>query len=281
MFFINDFVYSQQSFGVLYNENNYPVKIIRNNSCKKIMSKTAKLFRDDTVICKSMKKIIINLAPHVYGKPAGDSMLVIKVKEFPKTKNLVSNIYEFVKEYLGFIKEDFHRTNAVKQRNYSPKPPDTLITAVEFIPVKIDCEDARSFILYDADNKELYTSDLKGKKSFELLPKDLSMHYDTTYTWVVKNGEDERKGKIKIISSELHNRIMNDFLEIEKSTDDKAKQIIMKASYLQMLSDIYETELDLYWLSNQLLDQVEFSRYPEAKLIENRYYNHTAQNSKQ
>jgi hypothetical protein len=41
-----------------------------------------------------------------------------------------------------------------------------------------------------------------------------------------------------------------------------------------MLSDIYKSDLDLYWLSNQMLDDIDFSQNPEAQLIEKRYYEH-------
>jgi hypothetical protein len=264
----------QNSSGILYNNNNYSVKIIRNNTVLLNTSTTTPLFQKDLIVSDKLDKLKFNWAPYANGTIKNDSTLEVTLVSPNIMKGRLSRIIETISNYMGFIKEDFFSKAVAQRGNDLVDSPDSSITAVDFLPIKFTCPGSQSFSVYDINNKQVFLKNTKGILSFEIIPKELNIKLDELYCWKIVGGNNGREGKFRLLNNDFSSTINSSLSAIDKSTKDKSQRILKKASYLQMLSDIYKSDLDLYWLSNQMLDDIDFSQNPEAQLIEKRYYEH-------
>ena len=276
--FPHQYSYCQISIGILSNNNNCRVKIIRNNSDVKITLNTIPLYQNDMVVSKELNKMKFIWAPYAYGKTKNDSTLEVTIVSTTKIKGLMSRIGETIANYLGFIKEDFNATAVAQRGNELLELPDSSIVSVDFLPIKFTCPYGQSFSIFDNNNKEIFTNNLNGKNYIEVIPKEIKLKTDCVYSWKIMNDKEGREGKIRILNKNYQTAIHSALAVVDKLTKEPTERIIKKASYMQMISDIYENDLDLYWLSFQMIENIDFSKYPEAQFIETRYYQHLSKN---
>jgi len=266
--------YCQNPIGYLHNNDNYGIRIMRNNVPVLIESDIVHLFQNDIIYSRDAKKIIINWAPYARGKFLNDTVIVAAVVSRTDSKKMLNKIGDAIAGYLGFIKEDFYSTSAAQRSIYLTKFIDSTLTVVSFLPVVFTCSNGKTFTVYDFDHKELFTEDLKGENSFEFIPQKIDLKSDSIYYWKIMDNFDGRVGKIKIIDNKFQKKIRSDFSAIDKLAKNLSERNIKKALYLQMLSEIFYNDLDLYWLSYQMVQNINISKYPDAKYVVTRYIQH-------
>jgi len=251
---------------------------MRNNVSVPLESDVIRLFPNDIIYCRDAKKIIINWAPYAHSKFLNDSEIVAAVVSRTDSRNMLSKIGNAITSYLGFIKEDFYSTSAAQRSIYLTKFSDSSLTVVDFLPVIFTCSTCKTFTVYDYDHKELFTEELKGENSFEFIPQKRNLKFDSIYYWKIMDNYDGREGEIKLIDNKFQKRIRSDFSAIDKLTTNLSERNIKKALYLQMLSEIFYNDLDLYWLSYQMIQNINLSKYPDAKCVLTRYIQHVDKN---
>jgi hypothetical protein len=271
--FLNSLAYCQYPIGYLINDNNYKFTIIRNNAEAEVKLNPIKLFPNDTIKSKDVKKITINWAPY-YGKLVNDSEIAAVRVEQTESK-IWTKLSNAIANYLGFIKEDVLLKSAVQRGISLNELPDSSIIAVGFLPIKFTCSNGKSLSIFGGDHKELFTKDIKGKNSIDIIPRKLKLKPDGIYYWKITDSNGDREGKIKLLNAEIQEKMYSDFNTINKLSGNKSERNIKKALYLQMLSDYYYNDPDLYWLSYQMLENINQTEYPDVKFIITRYNQHS------
>ncbi len=211
---------------------------------------------------------------YAHSKFLNDSEIVASVVSRNDSKNMLSKIGNAIASYLGFIKEDFYSTSATQRNIYLTKFSDSSLTVVDFLPVIFTCSNGKTFTVYDFDHRELFTEELKGENSFEFIPQKIDLKSDSIYYWRIMDNFDGREGEIKIIDNKFQKKIRSAFSAIDKLAKNLSERNIKKALYLQIISEIYYNDLDLYWLSYQIIQNINLSKYPDAKYVLTRYIQH-------
>jgi hypothetical protein len=247
---------------------------MRNNAPVPLESEIIRLFQNDIIYSRDAKKIIINWAPYAHSKFINDSEIVASVVSRNDSKNMLSKIGNAIASYLGFIKEDFYSTSAAQRNIYLTKFSDSSLFVVDFLPIIFTCSNCKTFTVYDFDHKKLFTEELKGENSFEFIAQKRNLKHNSIYYWKILDNYDGREGEFKIIDNKFQKKIRSDFSAIDKLTINISERNIKKALYLQMLSEIYYNDLDLYWISYQMIQNINLSKYPDAKYVLTRYIQH-------
>ncbi len=106
-------------------------------------------------------------------------------------------------------------------------------------------------------SKEIFTKDLKGASSVQLTPEEIGLKPREVYTWSISGARKSRSFTMRLLSREITKLVTADLMEINREELSEAGKGIKKATYLQFMSDAYPKELDLYWLSYQVLEEIK------------------------
>jgi hypothetical protein len=275
---IPNYLYSQNPIGVLDNKDKLNVKIIRNNSEFITNARSVKLFRDDYIVCKDFKNIKFNWAPYTGGTLTNDSTMQVIFSPPEKIKGFFEKISETFVDYFGLVREGFHSSNTVVRDFDKIETPDSTITALTFFPVKFTGSNGSDFSVYDSSGQKVCNMKLGAVDFFLLNPAEYKFNNGESYTWEIKNTNFSRKGIIKFLDENRCKIIKGNFDIIDKKIKNKKDRIIKKASYLQVISDIYFNDVDLYWLSYQMIDVPDFDNNEAAALLKRKFYYHLSMN---
>lgn len=109
----------------------------------------------------------------------------------------------------------------------------------------------KTFFITDDKGKKVFEKDISGMTSIEL---DLSAKLQTgkQYFWSVDG--NPKNCKITKLDKKKEKEILSRLKEIDadKNLSENAR-ILRKVNYVQLISDIYPEQIDLYWLSAQWL----------------------------
>ena len=72
-----------------------------------------------------------------------------------------------------------------------------------------------------------------------------------------QRAESSRPLTVRLLGKEMIQQVTADLKEIEGEESGEAEKTIRKSTYLQFMSDSYPKEIDLYWLSYQLLSETQ------------------------
>src|ERR1039457_870990 len=112
----------------------------------------------------------------------------------------------------------------------------------------------KSILFRGEDGKVVYRASVEGKSEVPLTPEEIGLKQGITYTWEIEGIYTDKLYQVRLIGKEIGDMVQRDLAEINgfKSIEENEKAIRM-AAYLQMTSELYPKEADLYWLSMQLL----------------------------
>jgi hypothetical protein len=123
-------------------------------------------------------------------------------------------------------------------------------------------------IFSDIRSKEVFRMALQGSMKVHLTPEQIGLLPAHDYSWTVQG---RRKGKtyaIRLMDAEASRWVAADLKTIEMRNSSDIDKAIEKVAYLQLISDTYPKEIDLYWLSYEMLQSLsESSMKAEEKLL--------------
>lgn len=194
--------------------------------------------------------------------------------KFPSTKD---NLFQKLGKITGFSKSvgkrvaiaSIHATKGKEetvQKNQLPGNFATLLpkTAITFSWCDTPANGNSKLVITNSANKKVFDADVSGETSYSSFPEALSLEADQLYDWKVE-GAEFAEGKIKLLSGKRATEIKEILAEIGKidvSTQDKQ---FGKAIYLQLISDKEPEEVNLNWLSYQLLSESGANQVEDAK----------------
>ena len=214
------------------------------------------LFAGDEVIKKPDIKVLkIKWMPYANGKELDKTTLIV-VFEPPKSKK---GILQNISEFLGFVKTE-HRVSVAATRGglseYGMPQPGNNSTIISGQKTTFICvgERGRYIVFKDSKGTEIYKKETKGEYIVQLTPEDIGMKSSESYFWNFSGAKINKPVKIRLLGDEIARQVISDLKEIGNEKISNPEKKIKQAAYLQFISDTYPEEIDLYWLSYQILE---------------------------
>jgi hypothetical protein len=211
----------------------------------------AQLYDGDRIIKENIHALVIQWSPFA---KLNDTHVV--VYEPPDNKK---GILQKVKEFLNFTKSKHVSAYAVS-RGGSILLPNDGATLIGGYPTRFSWTESGNHIVFrDNKEKEIYRTAVKNKQSIELLPENIGMKEDVVYDWFIDGSSSEvtYSYRLRLLSAKLSEQLITDLklIDNEKISDNDKK--LQKAAYLQLLSNAYPNNYDLYWLSYQIISDAD------------------------
>lgn len=111
-----------------------------------------------------------------------------------------------------------------------------------------------TFLIVDKKWYQHVRIPLSGERSVSLTPERIGIKQGETYTWQVDGSGSDEIYQIRLANPDYTTLVREGLSAIDKTTPEAEERTVRKAAYLQLLSDIYPKNLDLYWLSAQLIE---------------------------
>jgi hypothetical protein len=247
-------------------------------------AKGTKLFIGDKITSKQgVNSNIIDLAPFAaIEKVDKETMQIVLIP--PKEK---SDIFCQTMKFLGFSKRSYKTiVTGTRGGEYGSKSPSPDNGATVLPGQKITfswCSgQGKSFLIKDAEDKEVFVQDITRKTLIQIMPKDAGMKPGSLYTWMVKGEGIDIQYRIRTAEEKMALLISSDLRKIDNEKIRYEEKLVKKAGYLQLMSNTYPQEVDLYWLSKTYLEEIkdENSLSVDNKIIKDelrKNYNYSVQ----
>lgn len=114
----------------------------------------------------------------------------------------------------------------------------------------------KTFIIADSKKYQVVRVPLAGERSLRLTPERIGMQPGQKYSWYIEGVDTDEFFDIRLLGTTYVSLVRDGFAVIDKTSRDPEERAVRKAAYVQLLSDLYPKEVDLYWLSAQLIENV-------------------------
>lgn len=279
----NHYAFAEQPVGLLVAgyEKDCSVKRASDNSIIKCEFRM-ELYKDDVITkmpdAKSIK--IQWVAPPYTKMEASNKTQLQVVANWPKNRGTLATAMH---EFLSFMQlsKTQRSSQYMVSRAFSTDrllQPGYDVTVLPQYPVTFAWVGHGQTIFFtDRAGEVIYTKKLSGESSISLMPDEIGLKLGELYNWGVRGFSFDKPPVLKVLDDDRAQEIVNGLNSIDKEQDISVdEKNLHKAAYLQLLSEVFPKEVDLYWLSYIYLKQ---SRESETRdeLIEN-YKIHKKQN---
>jgi len=226
------------------------------------------LYDGDRIVGTNLSQLKIETYPYTEVKHISDNEYKI-VRERP----LFPGVLTVIGKFLGFVQEEEKISFGVSKGATKPVTeqfprPGYYATLLPDQTANFGWGNAngQTLILCDKSGKEIYARDVQNLTQLDINPKDLGLISGNAYSWKVKGIPETYK--IKILETSALSVINLDLKQMDAESGSDDDKRIKKAAYLQLMSDIFPEKLDLYWLSYQLLLEVNPQEATTTKIAE-------------
>ena len=211
------------------------------------------LYVGDVVTKKpDIKSVQIKWAPYACGTLIDQTSLMVVFEPPRDGKGLVLRM----KEALGFLKtEPMKRIGATRGQSRVPQPGNNATLILDEITTFEWESEGGKYIVFTDQIKEIFRKDVAGASSVKLSPRQIGMKAGGTYVWTIGGIKSGRQSMVRVLSADMSLRVTTGLSEIDKDSIGAIEKILMKAVYLQYMSDFYAQDYDLYWLSYLVLGE--------------------------
>lgn len=223
-----------------------------------------RLYAGDKVIKKpSVKALQIKWAPYARGREQDQTTLLV-IFEPPKDKR---GILQGAREVMGLLKTG-HSLSVGATRGLLgvdvPQPGNraTLIPGYRTTFVW-ESDGGQYIVFHDARGTEVCKKDLRGASSVSISPEEIGMKSGQLYTWSVSGTRSNKPlSVLRLLASDAAQQITADLEQINKEAISAVERALKKATYLQFVSDAYPSDIDVYWLSYLILEELRDKGVP-------------------
>lgn len=151
--------------------------------------------------------------------------------------------------------------------NLIPQPGfDVTATLKDNIHFAWDAGESKNFIVEDSTGKKVYETNIAGKPSLDISPATMNLQAGQRYKWGID--KDFQKYDLTILSSDAEANLTKKLAEIDAENISSDEKLLKKAKYVQLLSDMYPDQIDLYYLSAQWLQNKNMGKLEnERKML--------------
>lgn len=125
---------------------------------------------------------------------------------------------------------------------------------------------ASYLVFFDRSGREIARRDANGRTELTLRPEEAGLRPGQSYTWQVSGLP--RVYQVTVLTEEVSRQILAELSQQEQSGQTTAERRLQQVAYLQMISDLFPGQVDLYWLSYQLLNEADGDQGEAALLTE-------------
>jgi len=211
------------------------------------------LYEDDIVQGSHISDLSIEWHPYASASVLGATQLKVV---FNPPSSLDLGLQKF-KEFFGFVDGEVQAQYAATRGGISslgfifPLPgfSATLLPGqtVDFL---WGDQNVGKLIIEDK-NKQIVWQQSALHESVEATPEAMGLKKGVDYTWRIEGFHD--KYILHVLDQEVASSIMANLAELDQQYQNDTQRKIMKATYLQFISENSRGRIDLYWLGEQLL----------------------------
>ena len=148
--------------------------------------------------------------------------------------------------------------------NLTPQPGfDVTLLSKQEVRFKWDEAEGNEFFIKDADGNIITERDINGFTYFDVALNSLGLKPKEIYTWGIKGSLSEYS--FRILDEQAEKELSSKLEEIDGENISRDEKVLRKAAYVQMISDMYPDIIDLYWLSMQLLSEIDSAESQKEK----------------
>ena len=216
------------------------------------------LYAGDKVIKKpSVKHLKIKWAPYSRGIEQDETTLTV-VFEPPKDRK---TIVQDIEELLGLLRTGHSVSVGATRslRRIEAQQPYDNATLISTQKSRFVWEgDTGEYIVFkDGIGVEVYRRKLQaGTSSVSISPEEIGMRPGVAYTWSIIGTRSNRPLSVRMLPSDIERQITADLRQIDIEPITATERALRKAAYLQFMSDAYPDDIDLYWLSHLILEEI-------------------------
>ncbi len=228
------------------------IERMENGALKKLPAKYEMILYpgDKLVKPNDIGSVRMDFLPYAEAKKKNNSSVVI-VFNPPVDK---TSIFAKIRKFLGLAKVDFFDVTGASraiERVYLPGENATVMTGQRIIfnnPYS-----GKTIVFKEFRGKEIFRKHI-GAKEVSLTPGDIGMESSKIYSWeIVDKTKVLYRSKIKLLSKKDEDLVKKDLKKIDAEKISADEKRVKKAAYLQLMSDLYPREINLFWLSYRLL----------------------------
>jgi len=219
---------------------------------------------DKLIKPNDIDSVRMDFLPYAEAEKKNNSSVVIVFKP-PVDK---TSIFAKIGKFLGLTRVDFFEvtgasrsirvdffevTGALRsiERICIPGENATVITGQRII--FSNPYNGKTIVFKEFRGKEIFRKNI-GAKDVSLTPDDIGMESSKIYTWeIVDKSEVLYRSKIKLLSKKDEDLVKKDLKKIDDEKISADEKKVKKAAYMQLMSDLYPREINLFWLSYQLI----------------------------
>lgn len=143
-----------------------------------------------------------------------------------------------------------------------------------FVNIMEEGPDKETLVVEDLEGNMVLKKEIQRNSSLKMLPQDIGMKRGASYVWRFSG----RTFVIRLLDEDMEKMVLSDLnaidARIKTGQAGAATNMLEKAAYCQILSDMYPEKFELYWLSYQMLptDSIDLSdaQRTQASLIRDR-----------
>ena len=113
---------------------------------------------------------------------------------------------------------------------------------------------AKTFAIKNEAGKKIFETAVSGKNFLEIIPSNAKLKAGQKYAW----GLDENTNayKFTVLDAQTEKEILDELANLDAENISAQERALKKATYVQLISDLYPDTVDLYWLSAQWLSEI-------------------------
>ncbi len=223
-----------------------------NGALKKLPAKYEMILYPGDKLIKpnDIDSVQMDFLPYAEAERKNNSSVVIVFKP-PVDK---TSIFAKIRKFLGLAKVDFFDVTGASraiERVYLPGENATVMTGQRII--FSNPYNGKTIVFKELRGKEIFRKNI-GAKEVSLTPGDIGMEPSKIYTWEIGDkAEVLHRSKIKLLSEKDEDLVKKDLKKIDAEKISADEKKVKKAAYLQLMSYLYPREINLFWLSYQLI----------------------------
>lgn len=212
------------------------------------------LFPGDKVEKKdNIKSVQFSYLPYFEPEIKDDSTAII-INNAPEDKE---TIFAKIADWLGLVKTKYKELRGTSRGEFGqetvPLENSTLLAGS-----KITFDDyyiGKTLLIKELDGKEVFRKSFT-ENDLDLIPGNAGLEPGKMYIReIIKGGFLQFRSTIRVLGKKDEEIVNKALAKINREKICPEEKIIKEAAYLQYISDLYPAQVDLYWLSYQLLDK--------------------------
>jgi hypothetical protein len=195
-----------------------------------------------------------------------------KSKEENALTFLVSELYSWLKKIESGTTTPVYSRGDFVVRRLQPGANITVVLG-QRITFEWCGTSGKVFKIKDGIGKTIYEQEVNGKTKLAFSPEDAGMSYPGTYSWEIIGIDIIQHNVMNVLSPDMTKEVTTNLKSIDQKDIAPQAVILQKAMYLQLITDMHPGEINLDWLSYQLLKEhidelVSYDRYLLEFLIQ-------------